>query len=82
MKRIAAMVLNVDRFGDQYLITVRVGCENYEGEFDGLSFGGKKPHFGSYRFDWLDLVYLQNPGFKAGQPFPLWKIGNRSSVPS
>jgi hypothetical protein len=82
MTRIAAMVLNADRFGDQYLITVRVGRENYEGDFDGLNFGEDEPRFGSYRFGWLDLVYLHNPGLKAGQPFPLWKISNGSSVPS
>jgi len=76
MTRIAATVLNVDRLGDQYLITVQVGREKYEGSFNGLAFRKNQPQFGAYRYGWLDLVYLQNPGLRAGQPFPLWKIGN------
>jgi hypothetical protein len=37
-----------------------------------LTFGENKPQLGSYRNGWLDLSYHQNPGFKAGQSFPLW----------
>jgi hypothetical protein len=42
--------------------------------FGGLSFGEKKPYLASYRNGWLDLVYHQNPGLKAGRSFPLWTI--------
>jgi hypothetical protein len=73
MSRLPAKVLIVDRLGNQYLITVQVS-EKYPCTFDGLSFGENKPHFGSYRYGWLDLVYHQNPGLKAGQSFPLWAI--------
>jgi hypothetical protein len=62
MTPIAAKILSVDKLRDQYLITVRVGCETYRGTFDGLNFGENEPHFGSYRYGWLELVYLQNPG--------------------
>jgi hypothetical protein len=73
MSRLPAKVLIVDRLGNQYLITVQVS-EKYPCTFDGLSFGENKPHLGSYRNGWLDLVYHQNPGLKAGQSFPLWAI--------
>ena len=72
MTPIRAQVLNVDRLGDQFLITVRVGREKYNGTFDRLTFGENKPQLGSYRNGWLDLTYHQNPGLKAGQSFPLW----------
>ena len=32
--------------------------ETYLCAFYGLSFGENKPHLGSYRNGWLDLVYL------------------------
>ena len=72
MTPIRAKVLNVDRLGDQFLITVRVGREKYNGTFDRLTFGENKPQLGSYRNGWLDLTYHENPGLKAGQSFPLW----------
>jgi hypothetical protein len=74
MTPIPAKILKVDRLGDQYLITVRIGVEKYRGTFDGLHFGENEPHLGSYRYGWLDLVYHQDPGLKAGQRFPLWTI--------
>ena len=73
MNEILAKVVNVDRVGDEYLITVRVGCEKHESAFERLIFGEIKPHVGWYRYGWLDLVYHQNPGLKAGQSFPLWE---------
>ena len=72
MTPIRAKVLNVDRLGDQFLITVRIGREKYNGTFDRLTFGENKPQLGSYRNGWLDLTYHENPGLKAGQSFPLW----------
>ncbi len=73
MTPIPAKVVNVDREGDEYLITVRVECEKRESAFERLDFGEIKPHVGWYRYGWLDLVYHQNPGLKAGQSFPLWE---------
>ena len=69
---IPAKVLNIDRLGDQFLITVQVGRGKYNGTFDRLTFGENEPRLGSYRNGWLDLSYHQNPGLKAGQSFPLW----------
>ena len=74
MTPIPARVVNVDRLGDQYLITVRVGRENDAASFDKLSFGENQPHLGWYHYGWLDLLYHQKPGLKAGQLFPLWTI--------
>jgi hypothetical protein len=71
MTRLPAKVLIVRRLGDQYLITVQVS-EKHRCAFGGLSFGEKKPNLASYRNGWLDLVYHQNPGLKAGKSFPLW----------
>ena len=76
MTPIRAKVLNVDRLGDQFLITVRVGREKYNGTFDRLTFGENKPQLGSYRNGWLELVYHQNPRLKAGRSFPLWIQSN------
>jgi len=72
MTPVPAKVLMVDRFGNQYLITVRVQPELYPCTSNGLSFGGNKPHSYWYRNGWLDLAYHQDPGLKAGQSFPLW----------
>jgi hypothetical protein len=72
MTRISARVVNVDRLGDQYLVTVRVECESDAANFAELNFGENKPHLGWYHYGWLDVVYRQNPGFKAGHSFPLW----------
>ena len=72
MTRLPAKVLNIDKLGNQYLVTVQVGHEKYAGTFERLSFGEIKPHLGSYRSGRLDLAYQRNPGLKAGQSFPLW----------
>jgi hypothetical protein len=69
---IPAKVVNVDRLGDEYFVAVKVESEKYQGTFESLSFGEPKPHFGTYHYGWLELVYHQNPSLKAGQSFPLW----------
>lgn len=69
---ISATVLNVDKQGDEYLITVQV-ASGAPGTFDKLSFE-IKPDVGWYHYDWLDLIYHRDPGLKAGQTFPLWRI--------
>jgi hypothetical protein len=76
---IPAKVLNIDRLGDQFLITVQVGRGKYHGTFDRLTFGENKPQVVSYRNGWLDLVYYQNPGLKAGKTFPLWLKSNKGA---
>jgi hypothetical protein len=73
MTQLSAKVLIVDRLGDQYLITVQVSAK-HPCTFEGLTFGDNRPHFGSYRYGWLDLVYHQDPDLQAGQSFPLWAI--------
>ena len=71
MTQIPAKALNVDRLGNQYLVTVQVGHAKYAGTFDRLYFGENKPHLGSYRHGWLDLVYHQNQDLKAGAVIPV-----------
>jgi hypothetical protein len=73
MTRLHAKVLFVDKLADQYLVTVKI-CETRRGPLDKLNFGKNKPHHASYRNGWLDLAYHQNPNFKTGQSFPLWKM--------
>jgi hypothetical protein len=72
MTPIPAKVVNVDRLGDEYLITVRVTNEMDAGAFDRLTFAENKPDRGWYHYGWLDVVYRQDPDLKLGQPFPLW----------
>lgn len=72
MTPIPAKVVNVDRSCDEFLVSVWVGCESFQGSFDSLSFGEIKPYFGSYHYGWLDVAFRQNPGLKTGQEFPLW----------
>jgi hypothetical protein len=73
MTPIPATVLNVDKQGGEYLITVQVQSGACPGAFDQLGFE-IKPDLGWYHYDWLDLIYHRDPGFKAGQAFPLWRI--------
>jgi hypothetical protein len=72
MTPITAKVRNVVRVGEQYFVGVQVGRDNYSGPFDGLNFGESKPQTGWYLYGWLDLAYHGDPGFRAGQSFPLW----------
>jgi hypothetical protein len=74
MTPIPAIVVDVDHLGDEYFITVQVGCDHYAGAFDKLIFGEITPRQGFYRHGWLDLIYDQGFGLKAGQPFSLWSI--------
>jgi hypothetical protein len=66
MTPIPATVLNVDKQGGEYLITVQVESGACPGAFDQLGFE-IKPDLGWYHYDWLDLIYHRNPGLKAGQ---------------
>jgi hypothetical protein len=69
---ITAKVINVARVGEQYCVGVQVGRDNYSGTFDRLKFGEHRPQTGWYCDGWLDLAYHGDPGFRAGQSFPLW----------
>jgi hypothetical protein len=71
MTQIPATVITVDRQGSEYFMTIQVGAGKYSGAFDRLSFENK-PDLGWYHYGWLELVYHRDPGFRAGQPFPLW----------
>ncbi len=74
MTPIHAKVLAVDRQGDQYNVMVRIELAKYRGSFNTLAFGEKKPSIGFCHEGRLDLIYYNDPGIKAGQPFPLWTI--------
>jgi hypothetical protein len=70
---IPVTVLNVDKQGDEYLITVQVESGAFPGTFDKLGFE-IKPDVGWYHYNWLDLIYHRDPDLKAGQTFPLRMI--------
>jgi hypothetical protein len=73
MKAISAEVIAVETQGGQYRVAVRIGGAKYRGSFNPC-FWQKQTVIGSCRDGLLDLVYHQNPDFKAGQPFPLWTL--------
>jgi hypothetical protein len=58
--------------GGEYLITVQVDSGKSR-RIRSTSFE-IKPDLGLYYYDWLDLIYHRDPGLKAGQAFPLWRI--------
>jgi hypothetical protein len=74
MKAISAEVIAVETQGSQCHVVVQIGDANYRGSFNTLVFGKEKPFIGSCHDGRIDLVYHQDPGLKAGQPFPLWTI--------
>ncbi len=71
---IPAEVIAVDRKSDQFHVIVRIALSTYRGSFDTLVFGASKPLFGSCHDGRLDLIYPEDPGFQAGEEFPLWTI--------
>jgi len=73
MNPIAAKVMATERRGEQYQVIVQISPK-YRGSFNTLAFGEIKPHSGSLRDGRLDLVYYQNPGLSAEDPFPLWTL--------
>jgi hypothetical protein len=64
----------------QYRAVVQIRSK-YRGSVTTLVFGNLKPHTGFLKGSRLDLVYYQNPGLNAGDPFPLWTLteGDESS---
>jgi hypothetical protein len=71
MTPILATVLNVDKRGNEYVVTVQLGNEDFSGPFERLSFENK-PDTGWIHYGWLDLIYHRDPDLRAGQKFPLW----------
>jgi len=71
MTPILATVLNVDKRGNEYVVTVQLGDEKYWETFERLSFENK-PDIGWIHYGWLKLDYHRDPDLKAGHVFALW----------
>jgi hypothetical protein len=71
MTPILATVLNVDKQGNEYVVTVQLGGGSFAGPFEKLSFENK-PDTGWIHHGWLNLIYLRDPDLREGQVFPLW----------
>jgi hypothetical protein len=71
MTPILATVLKVDKQGNEYVVTVQLGNEDFSGTLEKLSFENK-PDQGWCHYGWLSLVYHRDPDLRAGQKFPLW----------
>jgi hypothetical protein len=69
-----AQVLSTEKYGDQYHLIIELLPAEFLGPFERLRFK-RNPHCGSYGTSltksWLMLVYRKDPGFKAGEAFPL-----------
>ena len=74
MKSIHATVLSTEKFRDQYRLIVQLVPSEFLGPFERLRFK-KNPYCGSFSTSlgksWLTLEYRKDPGFKAGEAFPL-----------
>jgi hypothetical protein len=71
MTPILATVLNVDKQGNEYVVTVQLGGGSFPGPFERLSFENK-PDADWIHYGWLNLIYLRDPDLKECQVFPLW----------
>jgi hypothetical protein len=71
MTPILATVLKVDKLGNEYVVIVQLGNEDFSGRLEELSFENK-PDQGWCHYGWLDLIYHRDPDLRAGQIFPLW----------
>jgi hypothetical protein len=76
MSPIHATVLSAERFRDQYRLIIQLVPSEFLGPFERLRFK-KNPYCGSFGTSvdksWLTLDYRKDPGFKAGEAFPLWR---------
>src|SRR5258708_15660772 len=76
MTPIHATVPSADRFRDQYRLIIQLVPSEFLGPFERLRFK-KNPYCGSFGTSvdksWLTLDYRKDPGFKAGEAFPLWR---------
>jgi hypothetical protein len=71
MTPLPAKVTAIGKQGQEYVVQIR---SKYRGSVTTLIFGELKPHTGFLKEGRLDLVYYQNPGLNAGDPFPLWTL--------
>jgi hypothetical protein len=86
MTSIHAKVLSTEKFRDQYRLIIELVPSEFLGPFERLRFM-KNPYSGSFGTSlsksWLTLDYRKDPGFKAGETFPLrgpiriGKLGSR-----
>ncbi len=76
MTPIHATVLSAERFRDQYRLIIQLVPSEFLGPFERLRFK-KNPYCGSFGTSvdksWVTLDYRKDPGFKAGEAFPLWR---------
>ena len=74
MTSIHAKVRSTEKFRDQYRLIIELGPSEFLGPFERLRFK-KNPYCGSFGISatesWLTLDYRKDPGFKAGDAFPL-----------
>jgi hypothetical protein len=68
MNPILATVLKGDKLGNEFVVTVQLGNEDFSGPFAKLNFENK-PDQGWYHYGWLDLIYHRDPDLRAGQVF-------------
>jgi hypothetical protein len=74
MTAIQAKVASAEKEGDQYRLIVDLVSSEFLGPFERLRFK-RDPYCGSFSSsltgNWLTLTYRKDPGFKAGDIFPL-----------
>ena len=74
MTPIYAKVTSAGKDGDQYRLIIDLVPSEFSGPFERLRFK-KNPYCGSFSpsltANWLTLNYRKDPGFKAGDKFPL-----------
>lgn len=74
MTSIHAEVLSAERFGEYHRLIIGLVPGEFVGPFERLKFN-KNPYCGSFGTSltksWLTLDYRKDPGFKAGDAFPL-----------
>jgi hypothetical protein len=74
MTPIHARVASTKKDGDQFRLIVDLVSTEFLGPFERLRFK-RNPYSGSFSTsltgNWLTLTYRKDPGFKAGDEFPL-----------
>jgi hypothetical protein len=74
MTAIQGKVASAEKEGDQYRLIVDLVSSEFLGPFERLRFK-RDPYCGSFSSsltgNWLTLTYRKDPGFKAGDSFPL-----------
>jgi hypothetical protein len=74
MTGIQAKVASTEKEGDLFRLIVDLVSSEFLGPFERLRFK-KNPYCGSFSTSltgsWLTLTYRKDPGFKAGDNFPL-----------